>query len=198
MHQRFGNHLYYPIPSTNFSFYHLLISDTFWIAIGSIVAFLVLMYAILKDRFDKYESVGNIKKALYFELLTNISLLFSGEVEREPIFDVIKIVRTKFAKHIKNQELFLQFQKLYAELDYYQIIINQYWLRLDQRHPGMVETKQLSTINKFIEFFGEQGIQRDTLNETSAQARKRAIDLKDKKIDEWKIILKQNIDKLFK
>ena len=63
----YPNHFFY-----KGSFFDCLSNDTFWVAIGSIATAFALIYTISKNRRDQRQSVKNVKKALYFELITKM------------------------------------------------------------------------------------------------------------------------------
>ena len=138
-----------------------------------------------------------MKHALYFELITNIKMLFSGEVERRPLFDINQLLRKDFIRYISDQKLFSKFQTLYSELDYYQTFVQNVYLNSNIPNSGSAVTeKQLSTMNKFIEFFGIKGIVH-AKNETWDQARDRAITEKNKHFKKWMDKLSQDIERMF-
>jgi hypothetical protein len=184
---------------------NLLGSETFWVAVGSLVTAATLIYFISKDYREQQKSVENIKKTIYFELIADIEGLFSGEVERKPIFEVMNTVRKDFAKYIIDQDTFAKFQALYSELDYYETYIEMTVLsgKWDARQYSVI-AKQISTQNKFLKFFGETEV---TLNPASAPGgdhvayansmRNGAIKIKEQKIADWKIELERQINQIF-
>lgn len=189
------NYPYYFIRRGSIS--DFLSTDTFWVAIGSVATAIALIYAILKNKFDQKQSIKNIKHAMYFELITNIKMLFSGEVERRPLFDINQLLRKDFIRYISDQELFSKFQTLYSELDYYQTFVQNVYLNSNIPNSGTVVTeKQLSTMNKFLDYFGIRGIVRSR-NETWDQARDRAITEKNKHFKKWMDKLSQDIERMF-
>lgn len=178
---------------------NFLLSETFWVAVSSIVAASVLIYTLRKDGIERMAAIENIKRALYFEMLTNINMLFTKEVERIPVFEVIHSVRKDFAIHIIDQELFFEIQDLYVELDYYKVIIEEYWIKpeMKYRNPGeIIQEKQLLVANAFIEFFGMDKIIKNE-TETADQARDRAIAIKENNIKKWESDLNKKIYRLF-
>lgn len=198
MNSYFYSHNYhYHVVNTALPF-EFLSSETFWVASASIVTATALIYTIRKNRIDKKQSVVNIKHALYFELVTNIEMLFSREVERRPLLDVNLIIRKDFIKNVNNQKLLSKFQKLYSELDYYQTFVKKVYLNQAIPNHGIKTTeKQLSTMNIFLEFFGLTRIVPLT-KEHIDDARDRAIAEKNNHFKQWKNKLNQLIEQLFK
>jgi hypothetical protein len=200
MHSIYYIHIFHHYTISDLLIPHFLKSEVFWIAFGSMITAGALFYTILKNRYDKNQSIKNIKEALYFEILTNVNLLFSKEVERGHLSDVIVMVRNDYIKNVSDQAILFDIQKLYLELDYYKSIINQYWLKLElnDRNPGeIVQEKQLQTMNSFIKFFGYQEVFKKD-NESGDDVRNRAINEKNECFEEWKAILKRKIDEIFK
>ena len=177
------------------SIFTSLTSEIFWVAFGAIVTALALVYTIfLAGWHAKRKALKIIKKALYFELLTNIDSLFTGEVERRPLFDAVNSIRKNFIADVKDQATFAQIQRLYSELDYYKTVVDNVYLNPYVENNGnLVTEKQLSTMNKFLEFFG----QRSYSGSQPQSLRNDAIKVKEDNIAQWAITLKTKIDKLF-
>lgn len=188
----------------------ILKSETFWVAFGAVITGLALTYTILINRLNKKIEIRNIKKALVFEIMTNIRTLFCGEVERPSLFDVITLIRTKYAQEITNQNIFWKIQKLYIELEYYRTFVNNVYLKAHIPDGGVYVTeKQLQTCNIFLEYFGENPVEFDLSerlewNKSHLEReymdfkRDKAIEIKVRKIEWWKTKIEKDIDLLFK
>lgn len=172
--------------------------EIFWVAVGAIATAAALVYTLFfQGWLERRSTIKNLKKALYFELLTNIEMLFTGEVERRPLFDVITLIRKDVARYISDQEGFFNIQKLYAELDYYQTFVQKVYLNPAFAASGRYTTeKQISTMNKFLEYFGVPTLIYYEYDNRD-QKRDEGIVLMQENIEEWKKILKIRIDRLF-
>lgn len=188
-------------------FKDILETKYFWIAFGSVITAFALFYTISKNRRDRRAQVKNIKQALKLELTTNIEMLFSGEVERPPLFDVIHLVRTQYIQDIKDQKTLSKIQRLYINLGYYQTFVKKVYLNFKDSGPPTTE-KQLQTCNSFLEYFGDNPVEYDKAEridwnqkhpgkEYNDFRRDEAIKIKNRKFESWDKKIQSDIDLIF-
>jgi hypothetical protein len=188
-------------------FKDILNPEYFWIAFGSMATATALIYTILKSRIDHRSQVKNIKKALKLELITNIEMLFSGEVERPSLFDIIHLVRTQYIQDIKDQKTVSIIQRLYINLEYYQTFVKKVYLNFENSGVPTTE-KQLQICNTFLEYFGENPVEYDMTERNDWNQRHQgkeyidfkrdeAIKTKNRRIENWERKIQSDIDLIF-
>src|SRR5689334_14369274 len=146
----------------SYSYEHIIHSELFWIAAGSTVTAAALVYTLLKDRLESSGELRNAKRALLSELMLDIDMLFSGEVERKPLDQAIYLIRSKFSGSIQDQSRFDNIQRIYADLDYYQTFVGNVYLKPHVQDNGAETTwKQLQICNRVIKALGGTPVPED-------------------------------------
>lgn len=151
-----------------------------------------------------------LKGALLQEMLANIDSLFNGGIERPFLYINFEKFVSKLSSKIEDESEFQRIMWLYIELKDYRAITDRYWppsrsgYDADQMTID-VTTKQLKTINSFLDYFGEDSVElfADTLGKTKGQvikslegSRRKARNLRNIEQEKWHLLLATNINKI--
>lgn len=178
--------------------------QTLWAFVGIMSAALgILLGFLYKDVYEnnKYRI---LVKALYEEILRNIDLIFTGEVERLYSFFTFDRINQEFIDKVKNIDRFKFIRLIYDEYSYYREIIKIFRLN----DPNIVTEKQFGVCNKILEYFDGKGIDYQKLKGTPKlnkysgnndweRLRKMAITEKEKNINIWKNKLAEDFQAIF-
>lgn len=179
-------------------------------AVGILIGFI---YKECRDTQEFAQAIG----ALYHELLRNIDLLFTGEVERPSLFEAFERVSREYANKIGDAEKYRMLRQIYDELYYYREILRAHWLsirsfRVDLERMGaglLVTQKQFGACNLIVEFFDGQKIDPNlnprqhplsnySGNNRWEKLRAMAIETKEENYTVWERKLKQELELIFK
>lgn len=178
--------------------------EAMWGYVGVLSAAIGILIGIIYNDNQRKIRAKNLIYNLYDEILSNISLLFTGEVERPFYYEAFEIIKKDYSDFIKNREQFREIRALYDELRYYQEIV-KYFRLVNAQAGDIVTEKQLDACMKYIAYFesDEELIQKiypyihTPIDGSYQNKRDRAIKKKNQSIDEWGEKLKSKFRIIF-
>lgn len=172
-----------------------LISETFWVALGSLITASALVYTISQESRRKKEELENIKKALSAEIFLNIKSVFSGKSDRKPLLDVIYKVRTEFVQQIRKQEIFWEIQELYSSLDYWKSCV-EYAYHSSNTDEEMkrqrIHNAYLDIAPKCLDFLKESA---QVVGATTQNPK--IIGVKNPNFEKWRVKIEELVGRMF-
>ena len=191
-------HLKLLLFSNMISHNHLATAD--WIQIGILVVAVVALIAPLYYQlYSKRQEKTAVRAALLQEMLANMHGLFNEGIERPFLFKVFESFLERLSTKIKNESEFQRLISLYTELMDYRAVTDKYWPPRKDSLLGvdiLVTQKQVQTINRFLQYFGEKLLNDKFQMAILEKSRQDAQELRNSKQEEWHKILKNNIKKI--
>lgn len=170
-----------------------------WAYLGVISATTAVFIGFLYNEHIKKNQFISTVYAFYEEILRNIDLIFSGEVERSYAFTIFEKINCDYINKLENLDKYRAIRRVYDELYYYREIV-KIWR---PSNPGDIITeKQFGACNVILEVFENKGIDPNTNlsqltnipgNNKWEKLRTQAITLKEKHLEDWKTKLKKDI-----
>ena len=142
-------------------FSHLPAGEGFWVALGSLVTAVALVYTITTNTRSRHKAKYNACESLRLELITNFNTVFRDEVDRPLLFDAIRNLRRNYAGEINNFETFSRIQNLYLKLEQYSKFVEKVWLTNSNVDRLFVTEQQVQACNAFLTYFGHKQVDYD-------------------------------------
>ncbi len=171
--------------------------QTLWGYIGILSAGIGIFLGFLYKDFQDKSKFRILINSLYYEILRDIELIFSGEVERPYVFSAFEKIYQEYSDKIESVEKFEPIRIIYDQLYYYREIV-KIWR---PSNPGDIVTeRQFGVCNVILEFFEGVGINPNVnIPHNKWQTlRSQAIDKKNQELNHWKTKLKRELESIFK
>lgn len=172
-----------------------------WGYMGVLSAAIGLFVGFLYEDWQRIMRAKNLVKSLREEILNNIQLLFTGEVERPFYYNIFDTIKNEYSEFIVNINRFRLITALYDELRYYREIV-KYW-RVNN-YGDIVTERQLGVCLKYIEYFEGRDQYKKTskyiknpVKDSYQKKRGRAIKVKNTEFNKWEKKLNSNLKRIF-
>jgi len=160
-----------------------------------LVAFAALTWQLSYQLWNKRQEKIAIRKALLQEMLANMDSLFNGGIERPFLSKVFEGFLERLSSKIKDESKFQELISLYVDLMDYRAVTDRFWPPTKRYPDGGVQCtqKQLMTINKFLQYFGEDKVEEDYDMKMLEKSRGKAQEVRNGKQELWHKKLQANI-----
>jgi len=174
--------------------------EAMWGFIGVLSAAIGILIGFIFQNQQRKERAKNLVNSLYEEILNNIELLFTGEVERPYYYEAFENIKRDYSDIIQNNKAFRDIRILYDELRYYQEIIKFFRYT---NYGDIVTERQLGACLKYIKYFETSFSVQNTyihnpIDDNNQAKRDRAIKVKNDNLIKWEKTLRKNLEKIFK
>lgn len=173
-----------------------------WVQVTiALIAALAIIIPLVKSWYSSFKEKEAVRSALVQEMLANMHSLFNEGIERPFLFKVFESFLSQLSSKVKDESEFQKLISLYTDLMDFRAVTDMYWPALNKQNSDEIHLicteKQVVTINKFLQYFGEKTVVLDPRDlEKLETARDKARLLRNKSQKKWHSMLVDNVDKI--